>query len=140
MKDILSILFVIVIFFGMIMSCESPLNSHNPLVGKWTSLWDKESGNLKIDFALNFEENKSFHLVALGKGQISPQRVSGNYKITRDTILICDITEEPNQLCNYGDTGVYTFRLKNDTMFFKVIKDLCERRKLTLEIGLRKYR
>ena len=84
--------------------------------------------------------DEHFMAEALASEQIQSQRITGNYTTNHDTLVIHDITEEPSHLCGDGDTGIYTFQRVKDTMYFKVIKDLCERRKLTFEIGLYRER
>lgn len=116
-------------------SCRTPDDLDNPVLGKWNSLWSR-SPNKSINFNIRYESNNSFFVEAFAGEQTQPQRISGNYKINRDTLIIWDVLEEPLQLCSYTDSGKYTFKRSNDTLFFKVIIDRCERRKLTLEMGL----
>lgn len=136
-KTLSNILWVSLSFIPF--NCGNPGDSKNHLLGKWESLW--AGGQHKsIDFNISFETNYVFHVTAFGVGRTESQNISGIYWINRDTLTILDKLEEPKQLCSYTDTGRYTFIKRTDTLFFKVIKDECERRKLTLEIGLVKVR
>ncbi|MBL7736431.1 MAG: hypothetical protein JNL51_13305 [Chitinophagaceae bacterium] len=67
---------------------------------------------------------------------VQSSEIFGGYKIMQDTLVIWDDLEKPIILCNYSDTGYYTFSREASSLSFKVISDACERRKLTLEIGL----
>src|ERR1700712_4083855 len=107
-------------------------NSDNALSGKWKSLV-QVNANKNLGFNLTFENNNTFHVEGAGGGQTLI--ISGDYKVQSDTLLINDKTDQPQQ-CSYSDTGEYTFTEHRDTMLFKTIKDDCEKRKLTLEIGL----
>ena len=137
MKKILSTLAVVSVIV-IAYRCVDTDFSENPVSGKWKSLW-AGSQNKAIDFNISFESNNTFHVTAFGMGQTQPQNISGIYKITQDTMMILDKLEEPKQLCNYADTGMYTLIKRGDTLLFKVINDGCER-KLTLEMGLIKSR
>ncbi|MEO8764914.1 MAG: hypothetical protein ABI416_11530 [Ginsengibacter sp.] len=134
MKEFLSRLVVgsLIVIIG---ACSNGNRPNNPVFGKWNSTWNG-SGHKSIDFSISFESNHTFYVTAFGVGQTQPQLISGIYAINSDTITILDKLEEPRQLCNYADTGMYIFIRRSDTLLFKVIADACERRKLTLEIGL----
>ena len=104
----------------------------NLFLGKWESLWKKGGGTLSI----NFNDNNTFKTVVSRSGQV--QLIDGWYKINKDSFFICDTKNSPTQVCNYTDTGCYTFTERNDTLSFKTIIDRCEKRKLTFEIGFDK--
>ena len=116
-----------------IQACSNP---GNPLSGKWKSLVQIKAFK-SLDFSLTFENNNTFHAAAEGAGQTLT--ISGGYSVQDDTLIISDRQDQPQQ-CNYSDTGKYIFADHGDTMFFKTIKDNCEKRKLTFEIGLVKAR
>ena len=109
-------------------------NSNNPLSGKWKSLVQVKAYK-SLGFILTFGNNNTFHLEGEGGGQ--NLTISGDYIVQDDTMIIDDRIDQPQQ-CDYSDTGKYIFTGHGDTMVFKTIKDNCERRKLTLEIGLLK--
>ncbi len=115
-------------------TCDNTYHADNPVLGKWKSLWIG-SPDKSFDFNVSFESNNTFHIEVFGGEQTKPMTIFGNYKVNRDTFIVLDKISEPH-VCNYTDTGRYTFIERNDTLFFKVIRDLCERRKLTLEKGL----
>jgi hypothetical protein len=121
---------VLLLIYGFI-CCNNSAKS-NPLVGKWRSARVKK-GN-KVDFSLDFWNDYNFKVKAYGGPAII--EVSGVYNVKNDTLMIKDNHHEPVQICNYSDTGIYTFTRSNDSLFFKVIEDKCERRKFTLTIGL----
>jgi len=133
MNKFLSTLAIGAIIF-LKLSCHNTDHADNPMLGKWKSLWTG-SENKGLDFNLSFESNNTYHVEVYG-GEAKPETVFGNYRIYLDTLMVVDKLNEPTQLCSYADTGKYTFKRHNDTLFLKVIKDLCEMRKLTLEMGL----
>lgn len=132
-KNKIKIRFLLAVILFTSFSC---LNNRKSLIeGKWKSLQTKEKA-FGIDFEVIFRRDYTFTNRVRGGGQEGIY--SGFYTINKDTIKIIDKSDKPVILCNYSDTGIYTFHKKNDTLLFRVIKDLCERRKLTLEIGLLK--
>ncbi|HUQ65651.1 MAG TPA: hypothetical protein VM101_05830 [Flavitalea sp.] len=114
-----------------IAGCVSSPNK-NPFEGKWTSAWVKQAG--KVDLSIEFKENYSFTTIAFQ----DPIRlvIDGNYFVSKDSFFIKDNHHEPTQLCSYDDTGRYKYVYRNDSLFFKVIHENCEKRKYTFEIGL----
>lgn len=105
----------------------------NVFWGKWKSLAVPDESN-GLDFNVTFEKNNSLHIEIFGGAQT--QKIIGEYKIIDDSFFVRDVSDTPIQSCNYSDTGIYTFTKRADSLFFKTIRDNCERRKLTLEIGL----
>ena len=134
MNKFLPLLAVGAIIFLMF-TCDNTDHADNPMLGKWKSLF-AGSGNKRIGFSISFNQNNTFHVEAFGGGQTQPQKISGTYNIRHDTMTIADKLDEPVQVCNYADTGKYTFIQHGDTMLFKIIEDNCESRKLTFEIGI----
>ncbi len=117
-------------------NCNHYQPLHNPLQGKWRSLWEKKSQNLEIELNISFESNYSFHVEVFGVGQSQPIKVKGIYQVHSDTLIILDKIDEPKPMCSYNDIGMYSFTQRGDTLLFKVLEDRCERRKITFEIGL----
>jgi len=125
----------IVLMAALILTFQYCSNSPNILSGKWKSLVPV-SENKSFDFNITFENNNTFHIEVTGGGLT--ETVKGGYKIWDDTMIINDDLDKPLHLCDYIDTGKYKFAAYGDTVYFKTIKDNCERRKLTLELGLLK--
>ncbi len=113
--------------------CSNGTSKHNPIEGKWKSLADNT-----MDFRLSFDENNLYSTDVQSKEVHF--MVKGKYEIHQDTLFIRDTLNTPLVLCNYTDTGSYTFKKSHDTLFFKTIVDNCEKRKFVFEIGLVKIK
>lgn len=121
--------FLLVAMSWILSGCESSTTVSNPLSGKWTSKWQHT-----LDFKIHFKDNNTFQVKV--SGSVQDEEIFGGYKVIKDTLIIWDELERPLVLCNYSDTGFYTFYKRDSSLYFKGIKDACERRKMTLEIGL----
>lgn len=123
-----SIILLLSIFVFGCSSNNSTLNN-NPLEGKWRSVAVNT-----MQFTITFDENNLYTTEV--KSEAVQFVAKGKYEIHEDTLFIRDTLNSPIVLCNYTDTGSYVFKKSHDTIFFKPIVDNCEKRKVSLEIGL----
>ena len=128
------ILFIIINILFFNSGCENKNEVNNPIPGKWQSLRNDGANRLTI----NFKNNNTFRTEVARSSQ--SQIIDGRYKVSIDTMFICDAIDKPTQICDYNDTGIYLFTNHGDTLFFQTIADNCEKRKLTFEMGLDKIK
>lgn len=126
MKTGLLLLCAVFTFF----SCSQ--KNSNDISGSWQLPFHSEQS--KVHLTLYFHDNNNFNLEAF-EGAVTI-RVEGTYFLKGDTFLIKDRIHEPHQICDYSDTGKYTYRRNKDSLFFRAIYDKCEKRKFVLSSGL----
>jgi len=123
--------FIISVFVAVVLlsGCKNKETTSNPLAGKWRSVAENA-----LEFSLTFNKDNSY--ISLTKGTDTKYTITGKYHISKDSLFIRDTLNKPLVICTYIDTGCYVFTQHHDTITFRAIKDMCERRRLAFEIGL----
>ncbi|MBN8788235.1 MAG: hypothetical protein J0I84_14180 [Terrimonas sp.] len=108
-------------------ACLHTGKKETTLHGTWQSLWQKD-----MTLQLELDAGKQFK-VTLNRTDQTHTNI-GWYDTEGNTFFIKDSVNYPLPVCNIADTGKYNFSIINDTLYFKVIEDKCERRSAALQL------
>mgnify|MGYP000951232232 CR=1 FL=1 len=124
----LYLLFISAIFLSILFSCKSSNNGNTATIqGKWRSLWEKD-----MTLRLELDTTNTFKVILTRTGQVHTN--IGWYDTEGDVFILKDSLDFPLPVCNLTDTGRYNFTIHKDTLTFKVIDDVCDRRASALQL------